>query len=158
MTHKRDKAQQTVLGAATSRPQDCVRNQQGFTLIEALVLTAVIVILVVSVYIGVVYAEKTLVTNYRDRVASLLIAGELEMEYYRYSRSRPFLLQQGTEYLIDEMDKGKTLKGRMYVDLKRGKETSNERLLDYVYLEATLVWKDPLTKKDRYVRMREDYF
>lgn len=147
-----------VSGPATSHPQDCARNQQGFTLIEALVLMAVIVILVVSVYIGVVYAEKTLVTNYRDRVASLLIAGELEMEYYRFSRSRPFLLQQGTEFVIDEMDKGKLLKGRMYVDLKRDKETSNERLLDYVYLVATLVWKDPLTKKDRYVRMREDYF
>ena len=74
---------------ANSGAFELLRAQGGFTLVEALVLTLVIVVLVVSVYIGVVFAEKQLLVNYRDRVATLLVAGELEMEYYRSSRRRP---------------------------------------------------------------------
>lgn len=139
-------------------PLGILKNPGGLTLIELIVLMAVMVVLFLSVYIGVVYAEKTLLNNYRDRVATLLISGELEMEYYRHSRSRPFALQQGTEYVIDELARGRQLKGRMYVNLTRGTESSNERLLNFVSLTGTLVWKDPDTKKDRYIRMKEDYF
>ena len=141
-----------------TRPFGVLKDPGGLTLIEVIVLMAVMVVLFLSIYIGVVYAEKTLVNNYRDRVATLLISGELEMEYYRHSRSRPFLLQQGTEFVIDELARGKQLKGRMYVNLTRGAESSNERMLNYVAITGTLVWRDPSSKKDRYIRMREDYF
>lgn len=135
-----------------------LKDDSGLTLIEVIVLMAVMVVLFLSIYIGVVYAEKTLLNNYRDRVATLLITGELEMEYYRHTHSRPFQLQQGTEYVIDELARGKQLKGRMYITMTRGAESSNERMLNFVSLTGTLVWKDPSTKKDRYIRMREDYF
>lgn len=135
-----------------------LRAQGGFTLMEALVLTLVIVILVVSVYIGVVYAEKQLLVNYRDRVATLLVAGELEMEYYRSSRKRPFELQKGREYVLDDIGKSEALIGYMTIELKHGEESSNEQQIKYQILEATLRWVDTTTKKERYIRMREDYF
>lgn len=143
---------------ANSRAFGLLRAQGGFTLVEALVLTLVIVILVVSVYIGVVYAEKQLLVNYRDRVATLLVAGELEMEYYRSSRRRPFELQQAREYVLDDIGKSETLKGRMTIELKHGEESSNEQVIKYQILEATFRWMDTTTKKERYIRMREDYF
>lgn len=143
---------------ANSKAFELLRSQGGFTLMEALVLTLVIVILVVSIYIGVVYAEKQLLINYRDRVATLLVTGELEMEYYRSSRKRPFELQQGREYVLDEVGKSGTLKGRMTIELKHGIESSNEQVINFQYLEATLRWMDTTTKKERYIRMREDYF
>ncbi len=127
-------------------------------MIEVLVLVVVMVVLFLSVYIGVIYAENTILNNYRDRVATLLISGELEMEYFRHTRSRPFQLQQGTEYVIDELARGRQLKGRMYVSLTRGVESSNERMLNFITLTGTLTWLDPATKKNRYIRMREDYF
>lgn len=151
-------SQATDLTFRADKPFEFIRRQSGMTLIEALVLVLVIVILVISIYIGVVFAEKQLVTNYRDRVATLLVTGELEMEYYRHSRSQPFLLQTGVEYVIDELTKGKVLTGRMTIELRRGQESSNEQLLDFVYLVATLTWRDPFTKEPRYIRMREDYF
>lgn len=140
------------------KPFEFISRPSGLTLIEALVLVLVIVILVISIYIGVVFAEKQLVTNYRDRVATLLVTGELEMEYYRRTRNQPFLLHNGTEFVIDELGKNKVLTGRMTIELRRGQESSNEQLLDFVYLVATLTWRDPFTKEQRYIRMREDYF
>ena len=41
-------------------PFGLLRRQSGFTLIESLVLVVVIVVLVLSVYIGVIYAERQL--------------------------------------------------------------------------------------------------
>ena len=137
---------------ANSGAFELLRAQGGFTLVEALVLTLVIVVLVVSVYIGVVFAEKQLLVNYRDRVATLL------MEYYRSSRRRPFELQQAREYVLDDIGKSETLKGRMTIELKYGEESSNEQVIKYQILEATFRWMDTTTKKERYIRMREDYF
>lgn len=135
-----------------------LRGQSGITLIETLVLMLVIVVLVVSVYIGIVYAERQLLTNYRYRAATLLVVGELEMEYYRHSRSKPFELQRGREYVLDDRDPEHILRGNMTVEIRSGQESSNEQLLNFKYLEATLSWQDPVTEETRYIRMREDYF
>ncbi len=135
-----------------------LRGQSGITLIETLVLMLVIVILVISVYIGIIYAERQLLANYRYRAATLLVVGELEMEYYRHSRSKPFELQLGREYVLDDRDPEYILRGNMTVEVKSGLESSNEQLLNFKYLEATLSWKDPLNEETRYIRMREDYF
>lgn len=144
--------------AQTGGSFSLLRKQRGITLIEALVLVMVIVVLVLSIYIGVVYAEKQLLTNYRDRVAMLIVAGELEMEYYRHSRSQPFSLPKNVEVVIDDLNPEVILTGRLSIDLKRAQESSNQQLLDFLYLEGTVVWRDPYTKENRFIRMREDYF
>lgn len=140
------------------RPDELLRKQSGMTLIESLVLMLVVVILIVSVYIGVVFAEKQLLINYRDRVATLLVSGELDMEYYRHSRSKPFELQTNRTYVLDDLDGAKKLKGLMTIKMTRAQESSNEKQLDYIYLEATLKWVDTISNKERFIRMREDYF
>lgn len=137
---------------------DLLHRQSGITLLEALVLMLVIVILVVSVYIGIVYAEKQLLTNYRDRVATLLVAGELEMEYYRHSRNQPFELQVNRQYVLDQLDRDHVLNAYMTIERKSAQESSNQQLLNFQYLEATLKWIDPANNKERYIKMREDYF
>lgn len=135
-----------------------IRRQSGITLLEALVLMLVIVILVVTIYIGIVYAEKQLLTNYRDRVATLLVAGELEMEYYRRTNNKPFELQVNRQYILDDLDPEHRIWGYMTVEQKSGQESSNQQLLNFVYLEATLKWIDPGSRNERFIRMREDYF
>lgn len=135
-----------------------LRRQSGITLIESLVLVLVIAVLIISVYLGVIYAERQLQANYRNRVATLLVTGELEMEYYRHSRSKPFELQVNKTIVLDDTNPDNVLWGRMTVERKNAKESSNEQLLDYWILEATLRWIDPVSKKERFIRMREDYF
>ncbi|MCB5225013.1 MAG: prepilin-type N-terminal cleavage/methylation domain-containing protein [Candidatus Cloacimonadaceae bacterium] len=135
-----------------------LRRQRGFTLIETVAVAAVIALLVITIYIGVVYAEKQLLTNYRDRVATLLLAGELDMEYYRHSRSKPFELQLNKEYILDDRDPDYILRGSMTIELKNAQETSNEQLFNYRILEARMTWIDTATQKPRVITMREDYF
>ncbi len=150
------------MNAAQTNPRSpsiqLLRRQSGFTLLEALVLMLVIVVLVISVYIGVVYAEKQLLTNYRDRVATMLIAGELEMEYYRHTRSKPFELQTNRQYVLDDRDPEHVLWAYMTIQRSVAQESSNEQLLNFVILEGTLKWTDPATQKERMIKMREDYF
>ncbi len=81
-----------------------LKEQKGMTLLELLAVMVIIVIMVLAIYIGIVYAEKQLLINYRDRVATLLVTGELEMEYYRHVHSKPFELQVNREYIIDDRD------------------------------------------------------
>ncbi len=145
-------------GRGLSRPRGLLRRQSGITLLETLAVVAVIAVTVLTIYIGIVYAEKQLLTNYRDRVATLLITGELEMEYYRHSRSKPFELQVNKEYVIDDLNPDHILRGNMTIVSRNAQESSNEQLLSYTYLEATLNWIDPGSQKPRFIRMREDYF
>ncbi len=135
-----------------------LQGQRGITLIEALVLVLVIVILVVSIYIGVIYAEKQLLTNYRDRVATLVLSGELEMEYYRRSRNQQFELQVNRPYVLDYIGKDRVLTGYVTIEHRNGQEASNEQLLSFESLIATMIWRDPYTEKERNIKLREDYF
>ncbi len=139
-------------------PLGLLRRQSGITLLETLAVMVVLVVTLLTVYIGVVYAERQLLTNYRDRVATLLITGELEMEYLRHSRSKPFQLQSNKEYIIDDHNPNRILRGRMTIESHRAQESSNEQLLKYIYLEATLSWTDPGSQRERHITMREDYF
>lgn len=133
-------------------------RQRGISLIETVAVAGVIAMLVVSIYIGVVYAEKQLLQNYRDRVATLLLSGELDMEYYRHSRGKPFELQLNKEYILDDSDPDHILRGTMTVEVRNDQETSNEHLFNYRILEARMTWTDTATNKSRVLTMREDYF
>ncbi|MDD4223745.1 MAG: hypothetical protein PHD87_04095 [Candidatus Cloacimonetes bacterium] len=140
------------------KPLGLLAGQSGITLLETLAVVAVIAVMLVAIYIGVVYAERQLLINYRDRVATLLITGELEMEYYRHSRSKPFELQVNREYIIDDLNPDHILRGKMTIASRNAQESSNEQLLNYVYLETTLRWTEPNSQTERFIRMREDYF
>jgi len=139
-------------------PMTILRQARGFTLIEALVLVVVMVILVTSLYIGIIYAEKTLATNYRDRVVMLLLAGQLELEYYRHENGQPFQLQNNKEYVIQELERGRPITGKMTISAREGTDVTNERSIPFIALVATMTWKDPSTQQTRTLSMREDFF
>nr|HPH61241.1 hypothetical protein [Candidatus Syntrophosphaera sp.] len=90
--------------------------------------------------------------------ATLLVTGELEMEYYRHSRSKPFELQVNKQYVLDDNNPDRVVRGNMTIVSRNAQETSNEQLLNYIQLEATFRWIDPGSRNERYIRMREDYF
>lgn len=145
-------------GRRPAEPPGLLARQSGITLLETLAVVAVIAVMIITIYIGVVYAEKQLLTNYRDRVATLLLTGELDMEYYRHSRSKPFELQVNKEYIIDDHNPNFILRGNMTIVSRNAQESSNEQLLNFIYLDAGLTWTDPGSQKPRKITMREDYF
>lgn len=135
-----------------------LRSQNGFTLIEALVTAVVIVGIILAIYTGIIYAENQVTQNYRDRVATLLASGELEMQHFYYVQTKTFRPFNGKDVVVDYLGKNKALTGKMNMDIKRGSELAGGRLLNFNYLVVSVSWVDPKTKKVRSISVREDYY
>jgi prepilin-type N-terminal cleavage/methylation domain-containing protein len=133
-------------------------SQDGFTLIEVIISVVILAMVIVTIYIGIIYAETQILNNYRDRVATLLASGELEMQQYYYSKVNGFRLHSGKDVVIDKLPKNKVLMGRLTIELKKDTEFAGGQLYDFRYLLVTVRWKDPGTKKERFITMREDYY
>lgn len=133
-------------------------SQDGFTLIEVIISVVILAMVIVTIYIGIIYAETQILNNYRDRVATLLASGELEMQQYYYSKVNGFRLHSGKDVVIDKLPRNRTLMGRLTVELKKDTEFAGGQLYDFRYLLVTVRWKDPGTKKERFITMREDYY
>ena len=127
-------------------------------MIEALISTFVLVMVIVTIYTGVVYAEKQVLNNYRDRVASLLASGELELQQYYHRTSNNFRLHSGKDVLIDNLPRNRVLTGRLTIELKRDTEFASGSLYEFRYLVVTVRWMDPGTQTERSITMREDYY
>jgi len=133
-------------------------SQDGFTLIEVIISVVILAMVIVTIYIGIIYAETQILNNYRDRVATLLASGELEMQQYYYSKVNGFRMHSGKDVVIDKLPKNKVLMGRLTIELKKDTEFAGGQLYDFRYLLVTVRWKDPGTKKERFITMREDYY
>lgn len=133
-------------------------SQDGFTLIEVIISVVILAMVIVTIYIGIIYAETQILNNYRDRVATLLASGELELQQYYYSKVNGFRMHSGKDVVIDKLPKNKVLMGRLTIELKKDTEFAGGQLYDFRYLLVTVRWKDPGTKKERFITMREDYY
>jgi len=128
------------------------------TLVEVLVTSLVIVFTVISIYIGVVFAEKQLTRNYRDRVATLVASGEMEWQYYRFRTFNSFDLFGDRQVVIDHLPRGRILFGRMSVDVQNKYETPLGQYLYYDQVQISVTWNEPLDTRQRKVVIREDFY
>ncbi|MDY0151284.1 MAG: prepilin-type N-terminal cleavage/methylation domain-containing protein [Candidatus Cloacimonas sp.] len=134
-----------------------LRANEGFTLIEVLVATLVLVVLITTIYMGVMYADKQIRHNYRHRVATFLASGEIEKQYTLYLKEnilRPF---SGRPVVIDQTDDS-TVKGALSVTVGRDVEYHVTKQYPYYYVIAEVNWTDPETKKPQKVKIREDFY
>lgn len=122
-------------------------SQDGFTLIEVIISVVILAMVIVTIYIGIIYAETQILNNYRDRVATLLASGELEMQQYYYSKVNGFRMHSGKDVVIDKLPKNKVLMGRLTIELKKDTEFAGGQLYDFRYLLVTVRWKDPGDRK-----------
>ena len=140
-----------------------LNNERGVTLLEVLVTALVIAMLVITIYIGVVYAEKQSIQNYRNRAATLLVSGELERQYFinRYNVDqtnavfRPFT---GREVAIDVIKKDQPLIAKQHLSVQRASEFNGAQQYGYYYLISKVEWTDPSSGKQHNVLMREEYY
>lgn len=136
-----------------------VRSEHGFTLVEVLVSTLVLVVSIITIYIGIVYAESQVTNNYRDRVASLLASGELELQHYYFVKRGGFNLHNGADVLIQELPRNRRLMGRMTVSTREENDNNVAGVaLKITVLEVKVQWRDPQTDELHFIKMREDYY
>ena len=64
-----------------------LQSDGGFTLISVLMEGLIIAVAFIGLYIGILYAEATLVENYHNRVAILHASGELDYQMLYIERT-----------------------------------------------------------------------
>ncbi len=146
------------------RDKPCLlNNERGVTLLEVLISVAVLAVLVITIYIGIIYAEKQSIQNYRQRAATLLATGELEKQYFynKYHTKqddlqfRPF---RDKEVLIDVLSNGAPLMGIQSLSATPAFEFSGAQQYPYTRVLTRVEWVDPSSEKTQYVELREDYY
>ncbi|MDD2228397.1 MAG: prepilin-type N-terminal cleavage/methylation domain-containing protein [Candidatus Cloacimonetes bacterium] len=134
-----------------------LRNQRGYTLIEAMVLTVVLAAMVATIYTGVIYADKQTRLNYRHRVATFIASGEIEKQYTIFMKTGRFMPFTGKEVFIDDITDD-VVKGSVTVSVKEDVEYNVSKIYPYFYLIVDVVWVDPISKKRNKVTLREDFY
>ena len=135
-----------------------LKNEKGITLLEILATSIIVAVALISVYIGIIYADKQVQRNYHDRVATLHASGELEWQTYYYKNYKMFDLGTAKTVVIDELDKGKLLKGQMTVRTTETFENPFGTVVPYNIVEVTVQWTEPGDRTPRRIVVREDYY
>ena len=140
-----------------------LNNERGVTLLELLVTAVILVVLIITVYIGIMFADRMSVRNYRDRVATLLVSGELDCQYFinkynNYGDQDYFRLFKSREVVIDHIKKKDLLMGSLSVSAVPEIEYNGLQQYKFVKLVVRVEWQDPLDRKLKFVQMREDYY
>ncbi|MEN6444630.1 MAG: hypothetical protein ABFC98_01135 [Candidatus Cloacimonas sp.] len=134
-----------------------LRSQEGYSLAELLIVAIVIAVMVLTIYIGIEFAEKQITRDYRQRIATFILTGELEKQYTLYMKEGTFHTFKDVPVIIDQT-KEMTITGRMYVTAQKEEEYYLNNTYGFYYVIGEVRWVDPVTEKEHYVRMREDFY
>jgi len=115
---------------------------------------------ILSIYIGVVYAEKQVLRNYRDRVASLYATGELDYQYSLYNANKSLgdLRPITKTVTLDYLPKNKVLSADVNVDVIPMAEAYNSLVLNYMRVKVTVKWYEAGDDRVRSIVMVEDFY
>ena len=134
-------------------------NNKGLTIVEILAAFLIIVVAVVGIYLGLLYAESQLHRNYHDRVAILLASGECDWQFHNlltYNQIAPFLAREVV--LNPRTGTGRPpLTGMMTMRVEEGSDLVFGRTLTFMTVIVEVTWNEPLLGERRIV-VQEDYF
>jgi hypothetical protein len=135
-----------------------LQNERGITLLEILVTSIILAFAMISIFMGIIYAEKQMQRNYHDRVATLAASGELDWQKYYLANYKEFNLFSTRQIKLEELAKGKILYGNMSVKRADTFESPFGLNIPYTVLEATVSWQEPGDKTTRSIVVREDFY
>jgi Tfp pilus assembly protein PilV len=135
-----------------------LRNESGITLLEVLATAIIVVVALISLYTGIIYADKQVQRNYHDRVATLYASGEIDWQMYYYKNYKTFDLFTNRTVLIDRLAEGMLLNGVMSTKVTDTFETPFGINVPYTILEVSVTWVEPGDKTSRKIVVREDFF
>jgi hypothetical protein len=135
-----------------------LRNERGTTLLEAMATALIVAAAMISLYTGIIYADKQVQRNYHDRVATLHASGELEWQMYYKKNYKTFDLFTNRPVVIDNLARGKTLSGLMSAKLTETSETPFGASISFSIVEVSVVWIEPGDKTARKIVVRDDFY
>ncbi len=134
-----------------------LHGERGVSLIEALLVAFVLAIMIVTIYIGAVYAEKQVRQNYRHRVATLIASGEVEKHYVSYLKNGFMPVTNSYDVVMDDTEDSK-INARVSITKGQAVEYNVAKQYPYTYVSAEVRWLDPDTQKVHTVKVREDFY
>jgi prepilin-type N-terminal cleavage/methylation domain-containing protein len=135
-----------------------LKSESGMTLLEVLATSIIVAVALISLYTGIIYADKQVQRNYHDRVATLHASGELEWQTYFFKNYKTFELYTGKNVVLDVLPRGRTLNGQMTTRLIETFENPLGTIVPYKILEVSVVWIEPGDRTQRRIVVREDYY
>ncbi len=135
-----------------------LKSESGMTLLEVLATSIIVAVALISLYTGIIYADKQVQRNYHDRVATLHASGELEWQTYFFKNYKTFELYTNKNVILDVMPRGRTLNGQMTTRLIETFENPLGTIVPYKILEVSVVWIEPGDRTQRRIVVREDYY
>jgi hypothetical protein len=135
-----------------------IHNEQGITLLETLATMIIVAFAMISIYMGILYADKQVQRNYHDRVATLLASGELDWQTYYKKNNKQFQLFTHRTVLIDRLNRGIALNGDMSTRLVETYENPFGMIVPFSALEVIVRWQEPGDRGFRSIVVREDYY
>jgi prepilin-type N-terminal cleavage/methylation domain-containing protein len=135
-----------------------LKSESGMTLLEVLATSIIVAVALISLYTGIIYADKQVQRNYHDRVATLHASGELEWQTYFFKNYKTFELYTNKNVILDVMPRGRTLNGQMTTRLIETFENPLGTIVPYKILEVSVVWIEPGDMTQRRIVVREDYY
>jgi len=114
-------------------------------------------VMIITVFIGIIYADRQITKNYRHRVATLLLTGELEKQYTLFHKEGIFHPYTNLPVIIEQTD-DVTVNGTITITVGRERENYMSQNYNFSYLIGEIKWIDPATEKLHYIRMREDFY
>ncbi len=138
-------------------------NERGVTLLEVLVSAAVLAVLILTAYIGIMYADNQAERNHQYRAATNIVSGELERQYVynRYNLNQTnmrFYEFKNRVVNICELEEEEMLQGYLSVQATSMTERYGNSYFPFVRVVATLEWTFP-TKKDHHrIELQEDHY
>lgn len=135
-----------------------LHNEKGITLLEILATAAIVAFALISLYTGIIYAEKQVQRNYHDRVATLHASGEVEWQIFYRKNYKQFDLFTSKTVEIAKLSRGKVLNGTMTAKVTDSYETPFGTQVPFQILEVTVSWTEPGDKTTRTITVREDFF
>jgi hypothetical protein len=134
-----------------------LKSEKGVTLLEVLATGIIVLVALISIYTGIIYADKQVQRNYHDRVATLHASGEIEWQTFYMKNYKVFDTFSSRTVLIDKLKRG-NLNGQM---TERKVETFENPFgvsVPYNILEVTVSWVEPGDNRTRRIVVREDFY
>ena len=136
-----------------------INNNKGLTIIEILAAFLIIVVSVVGIYLGLLYAESQLNRNYHERVAALLASGECDWQFYNlltFKQVDSFITREVVLNSYEGTGQN-PLTGFMTMRIEEGVDLVFGKSLNYVTIIIEVVWNEPLLG-ERKIAIQEDFF
>jgi hypothetical protein len=135
-----------------------LRSESGITLLEILATGIIVAVALISIYTGIIYADKQVQRNYHDRVATLYASGELDWQTYYKKNYKVFdVFNYGKPVIIDKLKNG-NLMGSMTMKVSEQFETPLGVNVTYNVMVVAVTWSEPGDNTTRRIIVREDFY